>query len=231
MTDPSALEAIARRRSTRRFDPGRPLPVDLLRRILRLATLAPSGFNLQPWRFLVVRSDRNRRRLRACADGRAEVTEAPVVVIVLGYHHPQRTDLEAVLAQALGLGAITPAEAAEARGRAERAVESRPDAATWALRPAMMAAATLMIAAEALGVASAPLEGFDEGRVRRAFGVPDDHAVGLLVALGFAAEVPPFPGRLGLGRVCFEEHFGQPWTLGEGGDEGGSQIGNLESEI
>ncbi len=219
MTTPSALEVIAGRRSTRRFDPGRPLPDDLLRRILRFATLAPSGFNLQPWRFLVVRSARNRRRLRACADGRAELTDAPAVVIVLGYHHPQRTDLEEVLARALGLGAITPAEAAEARGRAARAVEAefRPDAATRALGPAMMAAATLMIAAEAHGVASAALEGFDVGRIRRAFGIPDDHSVGLLIPLGFAAQSPPppFPGRLGLGWVCFEEHFGQPWTLGE----------------
>ena len=36
-----------------------------------------------------------------------------------------------------------------------------------------------------------------------------------LVALGYPAEEPPFPGRFGLGEVCFEEHFGQPWTLGE----------------
>ena len=221
MSTPSALEAIAGRRSTRRFDPDRPLPDGLLKRILRFGTLAPSGFNLQPWRFLVVRSARNRRRLRACADGRAELTEAPVVLIVLAYHHPYRTDLDAVIARGLELGAITPAEAAEARGRAPRAIESRPDAATWALRPAMLAAATLMLAAEALGVASAAVEGFDEGRIRREFGVPDDHSVGLLIPLGFAAESPPFPGRLPLGRVCFEEHFGQPWTLGEAEEAGG----------
>src|SRR4051812_13855073 len=99
----SAPAAIARRRSTRRFDPDRPLPDALLKQILRLATLAPSGDNLQPWRFLVVRSARNRRTLRGCAHGQPQLTEAPVVLIVLGYHHPHRSDLDAIIATQLRL--------------------------------------------------------------------------------------------------------------------------------
>jgi hypothetical protein len=51
--------------------------------------------------------------------------------------------------------------------------------------------------------------------VKEAFGVPDDHTVCCLIALGFAAEAKPFPGRFGLADVCYEDHFGQPWTLGE----------------
>ena len=211
----SAPDAITRRRATRRFDPDRPLPDDLLKRVLHLATLAPSGFNLQPWRFIVVRAEPNRRRLRACASGQARITEAPVVLIVLGYHHPHRSELEAVVARQVELGAITPETAAECKARAPRIMEARADPAFWALRSTMLAASTLMIAAESLGVASAPMEGFDPTRVKEAFGVPDDHTVCLLIALGHAAEETPFPGRLGLGHVCYEEHFGQPWTLGE----------------
>jgi nitroreductase len=212
---PSAPEAIARRRATRRFDPDRPLPDALLKHILHLATRAPSGFNLQPWRFIVVRSGRNRRKLRGCANGQPQVSEAPVVLIVLGYHHPHRSDLDAVVATQVALGAITPEGAAELRARASRTMERVADRAVWATRSTMLAAATLLIAAESLGVASAPLEGFDPARVKEAFGVPDDHTVCCLIALGFAAEAPPFPGRFGLEHVCYQEHFGQPWTLGE----------------
>jgi putative NAD(P)H nitroreductase len=79
----------------------------------------------------------------------------------------------------------------------------------------MLAAAALMIAAESLGVNSAPMEGFDPALVQEAFGVPDDHTDCCLIALGFAAESKPFPGRFGLEHVCSQEHFGQPWTLGE----------------
>src|SRR4051812_46345291 len=90
-TVPAAPEVIARRRTARHFDPDRPLPDALVEQILHLATLAPSGDNLQPWRFVVVRSARNRRRLRACAGGQERITEAPVVLIVLGYLYPHRT--------------------------------------------------------------------------------------------------------------------------------------------
>ena len=212
----SAPEAIERRRSTRRFDPDRALPARLLTRILRLATHAPSEFNLQPWRFLVVRSARNRKRLRACAFGQGRITEASAVVIVLGYHHPDRTDLGAILAQQLERGSLTPEGAAEVHARAIRTLDREADPAPRAIRSSLLAAATLMIAAESLGVASASIESFDPRRVREAFGVPDDHAIVALIALGFAAESGPFPGRLGLDRVAFEEHFGQPWTLDEG---------------
>ncbi|OJW22658.1 MAG: nitroreductase [Planctomycetales bacterium 71-10] len=208
---PTVEEAVRRRRATPAFDPARPLPSPLLERLLAAATLAPSSANLQPWRFLVVREAANRRRLRACARNQPKVTQAPVVVIVLGYHHPDRTHLEPMLAMQVASGACTLERAAEARGRAASALRDVRDRALWATRSTMLAAATLMLAAESLGVASAPMEGFDAEAVRREFGVPDDHSVCCLIALGYAAEERPFPGRFGLDEVCYAEHFGRPW--------------------
>jgi nitroreductase len=128
-----------------------------------------------------------------------------------------------MVARMEAIGAIAPEAAAELRSRAAHALERVPDRSLWATRSAMLAAATLMLAAESLGVASAPMEGFDAHKVKDAFGVPDDHTVCCLVALGYAAEAKPFPGRLGLDEVCFEEHFGQPWTLGNGREEDESE--------
>lgn len=51
------LEAIVRRRSTRRFK-DTPVTDEQIREILRAATLAPSGKNRQPWRFVVVRGEK-----------------------------------------------------------------------------------------------------------------------------------------------------------------------------
>ena len=138
--------------------------------------------------------------------------------------------LEAMIARRRALGAITPEGAAELRARASRALERVSDRALWATRSTMLAAATLLIAAESLGVASAPIEGFDPEKVRAAFGVPDDHTVCCLIALGYADGPEPFPGRFPLGEVCYEEHFGQPWTLGEpepDTDESGASVPEL----
>lgn len=212
-----APAAIVQRRSTRRFDPSRPLDDGLLKRILNLATHAPSSYNLQPWRFLVVRSAANRQKLRAAAFNQPKVTEAPVMVIVLGYHTPERSHLGPMVDRMRVRGAISEEGAAELRGRIAGSLGPKPAAERplWATRSTMLAAATLMIAAESLGVASAPMEGFDPAKVKEAFGIPEDHTVCCLIALGHAAEVKPFPGRFGLNDVCYEEHFGQPWTLGE----------------
>src|SRR5262249_39586131 len=161
-------------------------------------------FNLQPWRFLVVRTEANRRKLRAAAFNQPKVTEAPVVVVVLGYLNPDRSHLDLVAERMLALGGATPGAAAEFRARAAAAFARRTaaDRVLWATRSAMLAAATLMIAAESFGLASAPMEGFDPGKVKESFGVPDDHTVCCLVALGYALETPPFPGRLGLDEVA-----------------------------
>lgn len=52
------LQAIAERRSIRRFKPD-PIPEEALRQILLAATQAPSGKNRQPWQFVVVRERRD----------------------------------------------------------------------------------------------------------------------------------------------------------------------------
>jgi len=211
----TALEAIAGRRTARRFDPSRSLPDETLASLIRLATLAPSPFNLQPWRFVVVRDPRNRRKLRGCTFGESRITDAPAVLIVLGYRDPHRTDLAAVVDRQLELGAITPEVAARLRSEVPRAWERSPDPAA---RSPMLAAATLMIAAGAVGVASAWLEDFDREEAREAFGIPDDHEVCGLITLGFEAELSPFPGRFDAGHVTFGEHFGRPWLPDEGGE-------------
>ena len=114
------------------------------------------------------------------------------------------------------LQAILPEDLAKVQATAPREWE-RNGRALRANRGAMLASGTLMLAAESMGAASAWLEGFDEEKVREAFGIPDDHALCGLLALGYALEAPPFPGRFGLDHVCFAEHFGRPWPSDQPG--------------
>jgi len=62
----SISEAIAERRATPSFD-GSSVPDDVLSAILNAGMEAPSGYNLQPWRFIVVRTPDQKKRLREAA--------------------------------------------------------------------------------------------------------------------------------------------------------------------
>jgi nitroreductase len=205
------LDAAAR--PPRRFDPTRRVGRRTLARLLRLATRMPSGHNLQPWRFVVIRSERGRSRLRACAFGQSIVGEASAAVLVLAQRDAHATDRDAVLDERVRLGDLDPASRPEAEALARRATSRWPSPELWAARSAMLATGALVLAAAAEGLGALLVEDFDHGRLRRAFGIPLDHVVCAIVALGHPAEPGRFAGRLGLDRVAYREHFGQPWRV------------------
>jgi nitroreductase len=56
-----------RRRTVRKFSP-RPVPREVIENCIRTAGTAPSGANLQPWKFVVVADPEIRRRIRVAAE-------------------------------------------------------------------------------------------------------------------------------------------------------------------
>lgn len=56
--------AIEQRRAARSFS-GESIPTDTLAEIFRLGLRSPSGFNLQPWRFVVVRDAAQKKRCKS----------------------------------------------------------------------------------------------------------------------------------------------------------------------
>ena len=64
----NTLDAIAARRSIRKFK-DEPIPDEALQAILTAAIQAPSSKNRQPWRFVVVQSDRRTEMVRVMRDG------------------------------------------------------------------------------------------------------------------------------------------------------------------
>ena len=84
------------RRATPHFTTD-PVPDDFLEAILTFGGQAPTGYNLQPWRFIVVRDAENRKRLQSAAGGQSKVAEAPVVIIAIGVREDWSRKAEEVL--------------------------------------------------------------------------------------------------------------------------------------
>ena len=63
----SFLDLVKHRRTIRRFKPD-PLPDDYLDKILEAARWAPSGYNMQPWDFVVIRDKKIIDKIMGCID-------------------------------------------------------------------------------------------------------------------------------------------------------------------
>jgi len=61
------LETIRKRRTVRDFAPD-PIPDDVLATAIEAASLAPSGANMQPWKFVVVKDPALKKRIRLAAE-------------------------------------------------------------------------------------------------------------------------------------------------------------------
>ena len=204
-------EVLLERRATNQFR-DEEIPEETLEAILRLALQAPSGYNFQPWRFVVVRDAENRKRLQGAAFGQPKVGQAAAVVIALGMKEDWRRTADEVFREGAERGAGNPDKWQQGRDSAIGFIEGMQQLPVWVTRQTMIAFTALMLAAEAYGYDTAPMEGFVPDSVRSEFGIPEEAEVVALLAVGRAEEPDkPYTGRLPLERVVYSERFGQPW--------------------
>lgn len=213
--DLESFEALARsRRAVRRFSSD-PLPEGVLDRLLEAAHWAPSGYNLQPAHFVVVTDDAIKESLCAACFSQPQVRQAPATVVFVGDADVVRNNLEKMIAAELEAGALTKERAVQYRKHIGLAFDTGPFGLGWLWKAAlppllspfrvvpefpavhrrfwltkqvMLAAMNFMLAARAAGLATVPMEGFDERRVKRLLKVPRAHCVPVVVPVGYAAD-------------------------------------------
>lgn len=207
----SLSQSIAERRSTPSFD-GEPLTGDDLKQILEAGLSAPSGYNMQPWRFIVVQSPEQKKRLRAASYNQAKVEEASAVIVACGDADGWRKDLDIMLQ--MGRDAGMP------ESYAEQAKVSVPNYLSsfssekmhaWLNKQVILAYSFMLLTAESLGYDTAPMEGFEEEKVREVLRLPLSYRVVALLALGHLRGNDKFDGgRFNLAHTVFGEEFGKP---------------------
>jgi nitroreductase len=200
------IDAIYQRRSLKHFDPNHRLGDDEEQRLLQATIQSPTSFNIQHWRFVVLRDPDLRRRIRALAFDQAQVTDASLLVLVTADVQAWRKQPERYWRNAppavrdLLVGWIGPFH--EGRDWLQR---------DEAQRSIGMAAQTLMLAAKSLGYDSCPMIGYDLDAVAELVGLPDGHILGPMIAIGRATQPAwPKPGQLDLAELVFENRFPQP---------------------
>jgi nitroreductase len=207
----SLAQAIHDRRATPSFD-GTPIPSADLRQILDAGLLAPSGYNLQPWRFIVVQNPEQRRRLRAASYNQAKVEEASAVIVACGDRDGWRKDLDEMLRMGRA-GGMPESYAAQAAESVPSYMSGFSDSQmqAWLNKQVMLALTTMMWTAEVLGYDTAPLEGFEQQKVCETLRLPMSYWVVALLAIGHLKGPEKFDGgRFDISHTVFGEEYGKP---------------------
>ncbi len=189
-------QAIEQRRSVRRFKAD-PVPDEYIWALLEAARLAPSGSNIQPWRFVVVKSREMRQKLSECTFGLKFVAQAPVTIVCCAdmtavETRPQRmAELwEAGAFAGTDLENLNPADFAQ-----HRTMDEKTARAYVSLNTAI-AVEHMVLRAVDLGLGSCWVMMFRPQEVKELLGLSDNLIVVALLSVGFPDQSPPPRPRL-----------------------------------
>ena len=197
------FDAIYQRRAIKAFDPEHIVSADDEKRLFEAAIQAPTSFNIQHWRFVVVRDKALRAEMRKLGNDQSQITDASLLVIMTAdtkawQKNPARYWEQAPKEVAdLLVGWMGPFH----------------DGREWlqrdeAQRSIGMAMQTMMLAAKGIGLDSCPMIGFDIEAVAKLINLPADHVMGPMVAIGKGTKAPwPKPGQLTLNEVLVNNKF------------------------
>jgi len=210
-------QSIKERRATPSFQDV-PIHSADLEKIIRAGLEAPSGYNLQPWRFVVVRDREQRKRLSQAAFSQPKIAEASAVIVACGDPEGWKNgDLEEML-RLSGEHGFSAESSERVRGAVTGFLSSAPgkpgglapDLAVWVNRQTMIAVTTMMWTAETLGYDTAPMEGFMEDQVKALLKIPDRVRVVALLGVGrLNGPDKPYAGRFPVERTVFAEEWGE----------------------
>lgn len=183
----SIHNVVASRASINHFQPNRPLSDDVIAALVNHATKAPSAYNMQNWRFIAVQSEAAKKRLKGAAFEQQKVVDASVAFIVCGKlaAHTQlaaalKPSVDAkIMEQQMVDGWVAQANTSHTADPVLQRDE--------AVRSASLASMTLMLAAQAMGLGSCAMSGFDATKVTLEFGISVNELPVMIVAVGHPA--------------------------------------------
>jgi nitroreductase len=196
-------DAIIQRRSVKQFDPHHKITESEEAELLNLASLSPTAFNIQHWRFVVVKDSDLRHKIREASWDQSQVTDSSLFIILCA-------DLKAWGKSPNRYWKNAPQETQQFMLPAidtyyrDKEQTQRDEA----MRSCGIAAQTLMLSAKAMGYDSCPMDGFDFSAVSKLINLPEDHIICLFIAIGKGlSEASPRAGQLPLTELIIKDTF------------------------
>lgn len=173
------LKIILERRSITFFDKTKEIEDELLIKIIELASLAPSSYNLQPWEVIVIKSKENKKKLKEICFNQEKVEDASANIVVIANYKRALNNIERVLQDLKSKGYninITKELIANFYSK---------NAKMRAVRDSSLFAMNIMIIARFFGLETHPIEGFNEKILREFLNIEDYKEIPLIISIGY----------------------------------------------
>ena len=173
-----------------------------IEKILSLAMLSPTSYNIQHWRFLIVKDTELRKKIRESSFDQAQVTDASLLLILCA-------DLKA-WENARECWKNAPKETQDFLLKDIKMTFQNNEQLERdeAIRSIGIASQTIMLAVKSAGYDSCPMIGFEQKKVANLINLPKNYIIGMMLAIG-RAEKPANPrgGQLSMDKVVFTDKF------------------------
>lgn len=192
--------AIKTRRSIRNFS-SKEVAKEDINQILEAARLAPSGINVQPWRFVVIESEAMRDKLQDCTLD--FVAQAPVTIAcAIDYNSleqiPKRRE------ELAASGAFKGTALEKDDGEYSGFDMSQEEAKRYLYLNEAIAMENMVLQATELGLGSCWVMMFDEDKLADILDSADNLELMSLLALGYAEDNPAQRPRLNLDEIVID---------------------------
>ncbi|KHF40446.1 nitroreductase family protein [Halalkalibacter okhensis] len=195
------------RHSVKQYQPDYKISRAELEEMLQAATTAPSAWNLQHWRFLVIEDQKKKEELLPIAYYQQQIVDASFVIAVLGDVEANK-EAEGIYQEAVEEGfmseEIKDTLVGQINGAYERGGSFARDAA---FLNASLAAMQFMLAAKAMDYDTCPIGGFKREEFIDQFHVPDRFTPIMLMTVGKAAKEAYPSSRKALENVVTYNSF------------------------
>ena len=199
----NTFDAIKERRSVKHYDSNHKLSDEEIEKLMSLAVLSPTSFNIQNWRFVLVKDPEIRKKIHSAAWDQDQVIDASLLLVICA-------DLKSWKKNPEQYWKNTPKESQDFLVSAIGPFYEGKDQLQRdeAMRSCGIAAQTLMLTAKSMGYDSNPMIGFDPEKVAEIINLPDDHVISMIMAIGKQIQ-PAMPrgGQLPLSDVIFTDSF------------------------
>ena len=199
----NTFDAIRERRSVKHYDSNHKLSDEEIEQLMSLAVLSPTSFNIQNWRFVLVKNPEIRKKIRSAAWDQAQVTDASLLLVICADLKSWKKNPEQYWKNAPkeAQDFLVPAMGPFYEGKDQLQRDE-------AMRSCGIAAQTLMLTAKSMGYDSNPMIGFDPEKVAEIINLPDEHVISMMMVIGKQIQ-PAMPrgGQLPLSDVVFTDSF------------------------